>query len=152
MNKLQAATHDRSAATWRERKVMYKVGSYFKGCSNCGETEEVEVGNLGRTVLRYLSGLQVFRAYQPSASGFTYWCWDCGAKDLKCWDGALDIGMDAIVGSRDSVRARKMVLRKEAVRMGTKIKDDQVKAPSRAEDIARLEGELARLMGMLKNQ
>ena len=27
MNKLQAATHDRSAATWRERKVMYKVGN-----------------------------------------------------------------------------------------------------------------------------
>ena len=147
MNKLQAATRDRSAATWRERKVMYKVGSYFKGCGNCGETEEVEVGNSGRMVLRYLSGLQVFRAYQPNASGFTYWCWDCGAKDLKCWPGALDIGADAIVGSRDSVAKRKMVLRKEAVKMQTK-----AVAPSRADQIAKLEVELARLMGMLKGK
>lgn len=143
MNKLQAATHDRSAATWRERKVMYKVGSYFKGCSHCGETEEIEVGNSGRTVLRYLSGYQVFRSYQPRAVGWSYWCYECGAKDLQCWPGALDIGMDAIVGSRDSVAKRKMVLRKEAVRM-------TVKAPSRAEEIARLEGELARLMEMIK--
>ena len=143
MNKLQAAAHDRSAATWHERRVMYKVGSYFKGCSHCGKTEEVEVGNSGRTVLRYLTGLQVFRSYQPSAVGWTYWCWDCGAKDLQCWSGALDIGMDAIVGSRDSVAKRKMVLRKEAVKMA-------VKAPSRASEIARLEAELARLMEMLK--
>ena len=26
MRKFEAATRDRSAATWRERKVMYKVG------------------------------------------------------------------------------------------------------------------------------
>ena len=143
MNKLQAAMKDKSASSWRERKVMYKVGSYFKGCNHCGETEEVEVGNSGRTVLRYLSGLQVFRAYQPKASGFTYYCWECSAKDLQCWSGALDIGVDAIVGSRDSVAKRKMVLRKEAVKMA-------VKAPSRASEIARLEAELARLMEMLK--
>ena len=65
MNKLQAAMKDKSASSWRERKVMYKVGSYFKGCSNCGETEEVEVGSSGRMVLRYLTGLQVFRSYSP---------------------------------------------------------------------------------------
>ena len=145
MNKLQAALKDKSAATWRERKTMYRVGSFFKGCDHCGETEEVEIGNSGRTVLRYLSGLQVFRAYQPSASGFTYWCWDCGAKDLKCWDGALDIGQDAIVGSRDSVRARKAKMRRDAVH-----NDNVPKAPSRASEIARLEAELARLMAMLK--
>ena len=143
MNKLQAALKDKSAATWRERKTMYRVGSFFKGCDHCGETEEVEVGNSGRTVLCYLSGYQVFRAYQPKASGFTYYCYECSAKDLQCWSGALDIGMDAIVGSRDSVAKRKMVLRKEAVRM-------TVKAPSRASEIARLEAELARLMEMLK--
>ena len=143
MNKLQAATHDRSAATWRERKVMYKVGSYFKGCSHCGETEEVEVGNSGRTVLHYLSGYQVFRAYQPKASGFTYYCYECSAKDLQCWSGAIDIGMDAIVGVRSSVREIKMTLRKGAVKMETK-------APSRASEIARLEAELAELMNRLK--
>ena len=143
MNKLQAAMKDKSASSWRERKVMYKIGSYFQGCANCGETTKVEVGNSGRMVLRYLSGYQVYRAYQPKASGFTYYCYECSAKDLRCWPNALDIGMDAIVGSRDSVAKRKMVLRKEAVRM-------TVKAPSRAEEIARLEAELARLMEMVK--
>jgi hypothetical protein len=147
MKKLEAATRDRAAAAWRERKVMYKVGSYFKGCSNCGETEEVEVGNSGRMVLRYLSGYQVFRAYQPKASGFTYYCYECSAKDLRCWPNALDIGMDAIVGSRDSVRARKAEMRRDAVR-----NDSVPRAPSRASEIARLEAELARLMEMLKNQ
>jgi hypothetical protein len=145
MKKLEAATRDRAAAAWRERKVMYKVGSYFKGCSNCGETEEVEVGSSGRMVLRYLTGLQVFRSYQPSAVKWTYWCYECGAKDLQCWKDAIDIGTDAIVGSRDSVRQRKMVLRKEAVKMETR-------APSRASEIARVEAELVRLMAMLKNQ
>ena len=145
MNKLQAALKDKSAATWRERKTMYRVGSFFKGCDHCGETEEVEIGNSGRTVLRYLSGYQVFRAYQPKASGFTYYCYECSAKDLTCWPNALDIGMDAIVGSRDSVRARKAEMRRDAV------KNDVVpKAPSRASEIARLEAELARLMEMLK--
>lgn len=143
MNKLQAAMKDKSASSWRERKVMYKVGSYFAGCANCGETTEVEVGNSGRTVLRFLSGYQVYRAYQPKASGFTYYCYECSAKDLVCWPKALDIGLDAIVGSRDSVAKRKMVLRKENVKMTTK-------APSRASEIARLEAELARLMEMLK--
>ena len=125
-------------------KIAYKVGSYFKACENCSQKEEVETAS-GRTVTRYLSGYDVYRAYSPKTAGFSYWCYSCGAKDEKCWPGALDIGMDAIVGSRDSVRQRKMVLRKESVKMTTK-------APSRAEDIARLEGELARLMGMLKNQ
>ena len=145
MNKLQAAMKDKSASSWRERKVMYKVGSYFKGCSNCGETEEVEVGSSGRMVLRYLTGLQVFRSYSPKWMGWTYWCYECGAKDEKCWENAIDIGQDAIVGSRDSVRARKAKMRRDAV------KNDVVpKAPSRASEIARLEVELARLMEMLK--
>ena len=145
MKKLEAATRDRAAAAWRERKVMYKVGSYFKGCSNCGETEEVEVGSSGRMVLRYLTGLQVFRSYQPSAVKWTYWCYECGAKDEKCWENAIDIGQDAIVGSRDSVRARKAEMRRDAVH-----NDNVPKAPSRASEIARLEAELARLMEMLK--
>ena len=77
--------------------------------------------------------------------GWTYWCYECGAKDEKCWENAIDIGQDAIVGSRDSVRARKAEMRRDAV------KNDVVpKAPSRASEIARLEVELARLMEMLK--
>jgi len=144
MNKLQAATHDRSAATWRERKVMYKVGSVFKGCANCGDYEEDEAES-GRTKRRYTSGYQVFRSYSPKWMGWTYWCWDCGAKDLKCWDGALDIGMDAIVGARGSIKEIKMTLRKEAVKMETR-------APSRASEIARLEAELAELMSKLRGR
>ena len=144
MKKLQAAMRDRSAATWRERKVMYRVGSYFKGCAHCGDTEEVETAS-GRTVLRYLTGHQVFRSYQPSAMKWTYWCYECGAKDEKCWENAVDIGRDAIVGSREAVRNRKAEMRRDAV------KNDVVpKAPSRASEIARLEAELVRLMEMLK--
>jgi hypothetical protein len=40
MNKLQAATHDRSAATWRERKVMYK-GNHVEGLRMHGNVEVV---------------------------------------------------------------------------------------------------------------
>jgi len=143
VKKLQAAMRDKAAKRWRERKVMYKIGSYFQGCANCGETTKVEVGNSGRMVLRYLSGYQVYRAYQPKASGFTYYCYECSAKDLKCWPNALDIGMDAVVGARGSIKEIKMTLRKEAVKMETR-------APSRASEIARLEAELAELMNRLK--
>ena len=143
MRKLEASMRDQSAKRWRERKVMYKIGSYFQGCANCGETTKVEVGNSGRMVLCYLSGYQVYRAYQPKASGFTYYCYECSAKDLKCWPNALDIGMDAIVGVRSSIKEIKTTLRKEAVKMETR-------APSRASEIARLEAELAELMSKLK--
>ena len=148
MTKLQASMKESSMRRQSVAlsRVAYKIGSYFKACENCSQKEEIELDS-GKVVVRYLSGYQVFRAYSPKSAGFSYWCYECGAKDLKCWDGALDIGMDAIVGSRDSVAKRKMVLRKEAVRMETK-----ARVPSRAEEIARLEGELAKLMGMLKNQ
>jgi hypothetical protein len=144
MTNLQASTKDRSAATWAERKVMYKVGSYFKGCAHCGDTEEVETKS-GGVALRFLTGHSVFRSYQPSAVKWTYWCWDCGAKDLQCWSDALDIGLDAIVGSRDSVKRRKMTLRKEAVKFTTK-----VETPSRVDEIVKLEAQIAELMAKLK--
>ena len=150
MNKLQAAMHDRSAASWRERKVMFKVGSYFRGCRNCGDTEWVELPS-GREVERWLTGTSVFRAYQPSASGFTYYCWDCSAKDLKCWDNATDIGLDALVGSRDAVRAVRADRRREAVRVErAESRRDEVKAPSRAAEIAELERKIAALEARLK--
>lgn len=145
MKRLQAAMRDRAASSWREKKTMYKVGSYFKGCQHCGETEEVEVGTSGGTALRYLTGLQVFRSYVPASSGWTYWCWECGAKDAQCWSDAIDIGVDAIVGSRDSVKARKAEMRKHAVR-----NDSTQRLPSRKSQIAELEAELERLMEMLK--
>ena len=147
MNKLQAAMKDRSALTWRERKVMFRVGSVFRGCRFCGITYWVELPS-GKEVERWSTGLDVFRAYQPKASGFTYYCWSCSAKDLVCWPGALDIGMDAIVGCRDAVKARKYALRKEHLKLHPELVVPR--APSRASEIARLEAELARLMEMVK--
>ena len=134
MKKLQAALRDRSAKAWVEAKRAYKVGSYFKGCRHCGDTEVLELES-GREVLRYLSGYQVYRSYSPSAVGWTYWCYECGAKDLACWEDAADIGRDAIVGSRDAVRASKAYFRKQlarndapqseaAVRVGRKVEDE----------------------------
>ena len=67
--------------------------------------------------------------------------------EMRLRENAIDIGQDAIVGSRDSVRARKAEMRRDAV------KNDVVpKAPSRASEIARLEAELASLMALLKRQ
>jgi len=145
MTKLQAAMKESSSRrqSLMLSRIAFKVGSYFKACENCGEIELVEVG--ARFVKRYKSGYDVHRAYSPKQVGWTYYCMTCSAKDGRCWPGALDIGLDAIVGSRDSVRQRKMVLRKEAVKMETK-----AHVPSRAAEIARLEAELARLMEMLK--
>ena len=142
MKKLQAAMRDKAAKRWNESKLYYKVGSVFKGCANCGDYEEDETES-GRTERRYTSGYQVFRSYSPKWMGWTYWCYECGAKDEKCWENAIDIGMDAIVGVRSSIKEIKTTLRKEAVKMETR-------APSRASEIARLESELARLMEMVK--
>ena len=144
MNKLQASMRDRAAASWRERKLYYRVGSYFKGCAFCGITEEVETSS-GRMVLRYRTGLTVFRSYCPKNLGWTYWCWDCGAKDLQCWKGATDIGKDAILGAGDVVAWKKATLRREAVKTAV-----EARVPSRASEIARLEAELAKLMATLK--
>ena len=150
MNKLQAAGKDRSAASWRERKVMYKVGSYFRGCRNCGDTEWVELPS-GKEVERWLTGTDVFQAYKPSWSGFTYCCWSCGAKDLRCWDIATDIGLDALVGTRDAVRAVRADRRREAARAErAESRRDEVKAPSRAAEIEALERKIAELEAVLK--
>ena len=136
---------DKSAMGWKEKQQMYKVGSCFKGCAHCGDVEIDVDERTGKKKKRWLTGMSVYRSYHPWRTGFTYYCWDCSAKDEKCWVGAIDIGRDAIVGARDAVRKRKVVLRKEAVKMETK-------APSRASEIARLEAELARLMEMLKGR
>lgn len=147
MKKLQAAMRDKSAKTWNERKHYYKVGSYFKGCLHCGETELVET-NSGKEVLRYLSGHQVYRSYSPKQIGWTYWCYECGAKDQQCWEDAIDIGRDAIVGNRDAVKNIKKQMRKDSVRNDEAI----VRTPTRKEEIAKLEAELARLMEVLRRK
>ncbi len=141
---MQAAMRDKAARSWAERKLYYKVGSVFKGCANCGDYEEEETES-GRTKRRYTSGYMVFRSYSPGHIGWTYWCYECGAKDEKCWENAVDIGQDAIVGCREAVRNRKAEMRRDLTKNAT-----VQRAPSRADEIARLEAELARLMAMLK--
>ena len=144
MRRLQAAMRDVAAKRWREDKLYYRVGSTFKGCANCGDYEEDEDGG-GRR--RYTSGLQVFRSYDPKWMGWTYWCYECGAKDEQCWEDAIDIGQPPILGARDVVRRKKAAMRKDYARNG-----EVVRVPSRAAEIARLEAELAKLMAVLKGR
>lgn len=49
----------------RERKFWYRVGG-FRTCAHC-------------------ESQAVFRAIDPKAAGFTYYCFDCSAKDGQCW-------------------------------------------------------------------
>lgn len=147
MKKLQASMRDKAAKSWNERKLYYKVGSYFKGCHNCGIREYNELPS-GRIEVRYTSGHQVFRSFSPKGMGWTYWCYECGAKDLQCWDGANDIGMEAITGNRDAVRRAKAAVRKDAVINKTPV----IKQANRGSEIERLEAELNRLMNILKGQ
>lgn len=143
MTPLQAAMKDKSSKKWSEKKVMYKVGSCFKACSHCADAKYL-IDENGREIMRYLTGMQVFRSYHPSQVGWTYWCWDCGAKDLQCWEGAVDIGMDPILGNADSVSRGRMARRKEFARNNQEI------IPSRVEKISQMESELKRLMRLLE--
>lgn len=149
MTKLQASMKDKSASTWRERKVMYKVGSPMKGCRFCGDVEEDE--ETGKR--RYLTGLQVFRAYRPWETGWTFMCWDCTAKDLQCWEpDALglveaEIGKEPLLGNREAVRVRKYQLRREAMKRIEKPEPSDLVKVSK---IAMLEAQLAELMKMVK--
>jgi hypothetical protein len=148
MNKLQAAMKDKSAKRWRESKTMYKVGSYFKGCRHCGETEEVERPS-GRMVERWLTGHEVFRSYDPKSAGWTWWCWQCGAKDAACWDqseaAAAELGKPPIMGTRDAKAAAKHRLLNGSVKMQTKLDPSTVARQAlsaRQEAIQRLEEQI----------
>jgi hypothetical protein len=148
MKKLEASMRDNAAKGMRMRRTMYRVGSYFKGCMNCGDTIMVETAS-GREVKRYLSGTDVYRAYQPSWTKWTYWCYQCGAKDLACWEDAIDIGRDAVCGSRDAVKSAKAAFKKSVVG-NDKAVAVSAEEVSRAAKIAKLEQEVAALMALLK--
>lgn len=143
MNHLQAAMRDKSAKTWRERITMYKVGSPMKGCRHCGDVQEDEETSR----VRYLSGFQVFRAYKPWNTGWTWKCWECGATDLVCWAedqlGLVrdELGKEPIVGSREAVASRKRELRKQASQCSAPAR----RSPQKLERIRELEEELERL-------
>jgi hypothetical protein len=149
MKKLQAAMRDSSARRAREMRHCYRVGSVFKGCANCGEVEVDEEGKA-----KFTSGFNVYRSYQPSATKWTWICWDCSAKDLKCWaeDQAgmvlAELGKDAIRGTRDAIKERKYGLRKELLRAAKAHVDLQVEG-ERDKKIRELQEQLAALKAKL---
>ena len=151
MTKLQASMKESSSRrqSLMLARVAYKVGSYFKSCENCCEIELVEMGN--HFVKRYKGNYAVYRSYSPKVTGYTYWCFCCGAKDERCWDGANDIGTDAIRGTREAIAKRKSFLRKEALKFNAKADPAKVIAASPlAPEIAALEAEVRRLEEMLR--
>ena len=154
MTKLQAALKESSSRqqSLALAKVGYRCGSFFKGCAFCGDTEMVETPS-GCEVKRYTSGYNVYRAYEPSSARFTWWCYDCGAKDLQCWEPddagmvKAELGKPPVQGSRDAKAHAKYLLRKSLPKMDAVVK---TKVPTRNMEIARLENELARLLNEIK--
>lgn len=158
MKKLQAAMRDKAAKRWHEARVMYKVGSPMKGCRNCGEEEEVEDGKW-----QFTSGFQVFRAYKPWWTKWTWKCWECGATDLACWApdelGLIEaeLGKEPLLGNREGVRKKKYQLRREAMRQMDKPTPERVTSreavnPEHTAKIQDLEAKLAFLVEQLKGR
>ena len=136
MNKLAAAIKDKSAKTWTERKMWYKVGSCFKACLNCGDYEEGEDGRG-----RWTSGYEVFRSYRPWQTKWTWSCFSCGAKDLACWvDTYGELGKEPRVGCRSAL-AEIRKERREAM--------DPKPRVQRSVRVDELEREIARLRLLL---
>jgi hypothetical protein len=74
------------------KRISYQCGSYRKGCRNCGEIK------IARTRTVYTSGYAVFRAYAPNETGWTFWCYECGARDQQCWANCEEeLGRAAII-------------------------------------------------------
>ena len=126
-------------------RIAYKVGSFMKGCHFCGDFFWKEKGD--REVKQYTGGFNVYRAYAPCTTGWTYLCMDCSAKDLKAWEDAKDIGEFAIRGTRDAVKNSKKFLRKEKLKFDAKA---EVKDPVKDSEIEALEKEVKRLEELLK--
>jgi hypothetical protein len=99
---LQASLKDKAAKTWRERCVSYRVGSYMKGCRYCGDIELVETKS-GRLKEVWKSGFNVYRAYRPWETRWTWKCEQCGSVDAACWDqsesAAAQLGKEPILGA-----------------------------------------------------
>ncbi len=144
MTKLQAAMRDKAAKGWRERKLYYRVGSCFKGCMNCGETEE-----RGRRKI-FVTGLNVFRSYSPKWVGWTYLCADCGAKDLRCWANAGDIGQEPRILPGYEKEEWKIAQRK--LKQETDAERPQPRMTERELQIMRLEARLEELRQMMTSQ
>jgi DNA-directed RNA polymerase specialized sigma24 family protein len=79
------------------KRIAYRCGSYMKGCRNCGEMRRIRTKS-GRKKTVYQSGYAVFRAYTPSETGWTFWCYECGAMDTQCWAKCkAELGRAAVI-------------------------------------------------------
>jgi len=79
------------------KRIAYRCGSYMKGCLNCGEKLRIRTKS-GRRKTVYKSGYAVFRAYAPSETGWTFWCYECGARDRQCWANCkAELGLAAVI-------------------------------------------------------
>lgn len=79
------------------KKISYRCGSHMKGCRNCGETKRIP-SKKGRRRTVYKSGYAVFRAYAPYETGWTFWCYECGARDEQCWANCKpELGRAALI-------------------------------------------------------
>ena len=157
MNKLQAAMKDRSAASWKERRQYYKVGSWRKGCAFCGM---VVLDDDDRE--KFVTGMNVFRSYRPWQIGWTFKCWDCGATDLICWADdqfglvSEQLGKEPILGVRDVVASKKYALRKKAMALNPgEVKPKNAASPAvdptKLDKIKELELQILRLKQILES-
>lgn len=86
MNKDQAAGRDRRHAEWKRMgRYMKKISSSFMGCINCGEFEMRTTKN-GKPYKFWYQPGDVYKSYYASKTGWSEWCFECGAKDGKCWN------------------------------------------------------------------
>lgn len=165
MTKLQAAMKEsvpRRQALALAR-ISYKVGSCFKGCCHCGDYDLIEVG--GREVKRYTSGYNVYRSYKPWATKWTWWCYDCGSKDLRCWEPDAAGNVEEQLGKEPRRGARSVMIDGKLVETRSLIKAEQRKEqraqaapsvqraapkPAVEQQIEALEAKVRALMGLLK--
>jgi len=92
------------------KKISYRCGSYMKGCRNCGETKWIRTKK-GKRKRRYKSGYAVFRSYAPSQTGWTFWCYECGAKDERCWGNCRDeLGHAAVIRPKSALVYKDLAL------------------------------------------
>lgn len=121
-------------------KHCYRVGSRFKGCRSCGTTEWIATKG-GKPKEVWLDGFNVYRSYDPKWKGWTWWCYDCGATDFKCWDatdyGIVELGQPPVQGARDA----KALAKKRRLESGV-----AVIPAAKAMEIVSLELELKQLL------
>ncbi len=85
-NKDQASARDRRHVQWKQMgRHMRKISSSFFGCLNCGEFE-VRTTRGGKRWKFWFKQGDVYQSYYPDKVGWSEYCFECSAKDDKCWN------------------------------------------------------------------